>query len=53
MNNIFDHPFSFFVISFTVLWLSAYLGALTREKLGSLDAESRQDFGVIQGKSKE
>ena len=49
MNHIVDHPFSFFVFSFTVLWLSAYLGALTRKRLGSLDAESRQDFGVIQG----
>ena len=49
MNNILDHPFSFFVFSFALLWLSAYLGAVTRKKLGSLDSESQQDFGVIQG----
>ncbi len=49
MNNIVDFPFLFFALSFIALLLSAFVGSFTRKKLGSLDADARQDFGVIQG----
>ncbi|MGC1647525.1 MAG: hypothetical protein WA741_17035 [Candidatus Sulfotelmatobacter sp.] len=49
MNNLFDYPFPLFALSFVALWLSAYIGTATRKKLGSLDADGRQDVGVIQG----
>jgi len=49
MNNLFDYPFLLFALSFVALWLSGYIGTATRKKLGSLDADGRQDVGVIQG----
>ncbi len=49
MNNVVDFPILLFTFTFVALWLSAFIGNLTRKKLGQLDADGRQDFGVVQG----
>ena len=49
MEKILDFPLLVLVISTVGLWLSAFAGALCREKFGPLTADERSDFGVVQG----
>jgi hypothetical protein len=49
MHNIVDHPLLVFVFSFIGLWFSAFVGALSRKRLGGLETDERQDFGIVQG----
>ncbi len=49
MHNIVDHPLLVFVFSFIGLWFSAFVGALYRKRLGPLEKDERQDFGMVQG----
>ena len=48
MSDIMNFPRLVFVISFVVLWLSAYLGHLICRWLRPLREEERQDFGIVQ-----
>ena len=43
------YPLLLFLVSFLVLWLSAWIGASRFKRLRSQVAEAREDFGVIQG----
>ncbi len=49
MNHIVDFPVLLFTLTLVLLWFSAFIGNLTRKKLGLLDADGRQDFAVVQG----
>jgi len=49
MHNIVDHPPLVFVFSFIGLWFSAFVGSLSRKRLGRLETDERQDFGIVQG----
>jgi hypothetical protein len=49
MNKIVDSPLLVFAICFTVLWLSAVVGAFCRDRLGGLKEGEREDFAVVQG----
>jgi len=51
MEKLLDFPLLILVISFVGLWLSAFTGALFRQKFGPLTADGRSDFGVVQGAS--
>src|SRR5208283_3325150 len=52
MEKLLDFPLLILVISFVGLWLSAFTGALFRQKFGPLTADGRSDFGVVQGASR-
>src|SRR5262245_13203470 len=47
MNNVMDYPLLLFVVSFFLLWLSAWIGSAVLRRRGSLEAGAREDFGVI------
>lgn len=47
MNDIFDNPPFAFVVSLSVLWLSAYAGASLLRKRRDLEEKAREDFGVV------
>jgi hypothetical protein len=49
MNKIVDYPLILFALSLIVLWISAFIGSFSRKRLGSLDKDEREDFGVVQG----
>jgi hypothetical protein len=49
MNHIVDSPFLVFMFSLSALWLSAFLGAFFRKRLGALKEDERGDFAVVQG----
>jgi hypothetical protein len=46
MNRIVNSPVLIFIFSFTMLWLSAIVGAFFR---GRLDEEQREVFGAVEG----
>ena len=48
MSNILDYPRLVFVLSFIVLWGSAFVGVFVRKKLGPLDEAERDVFGFVQ-----
>jgi hypothetical protein len=48
MNSLANYPLAIFTVSFVVLWLAAFIGGFLRKKLGPLEAEEREDFGVIE-----
>jgi len=47
MNNATDYPLLVFVLSFLVLWLSTRIGASFLARQRKLEADIREDFGVI------
>jgi hypothetical protein len=47
MSNITDYPLLVFLLSFLVLWFSAWVGAAFLGKQRKLEESHRQDFGVI------
>jgi hypothetical protein len=47
MNNPTHYPLAVFASSFIGLWLSAWVGWWFRRRQGSLDDETREDFGFI------
>ena len=47
MTNVTDHPLLVFVLSFFVLSLSAWIGKSFSKRQRILEAEVREDFGVI------
>jgi hypothetical protein len=49
MSNIVDYPLLVFAISFLALGFSVLAGAFFRKKVGPLEEDERQDFGVVQG----
>ena len=48
MTNVTDYPLLVFVLSFFILSLSAWIGRSFSRRLRTLEAEAREDFGVIQ-----
>ncbi len=46
--NIMYFPRLVFAISFFALWLAALVGAFCRKRLGPLEKDQREDFGVVQ-----
>jgi hypothetical protein len=49
MNNILDFPFVVSAFCLIALWLSAFVGAFYRKKLGPMKEDEREDFGIVQG----
>jgi hypothetical protein len=49
MNNIVDYPLVLLTVSFLGLWLSAMVGDLLRRRMGPVEKDERQDFGIVQG----
>ena len=47
MNAVTDIPLLAFVLSFFVLWLSAWIGASILRRQRKLEEDIREDFGVI------
>jgi hypothetical protein len=47
MISLMDRPLLVFALSFLGLWLSAWVGGSLLSRQRALDAESREDFGVI------
>lgn len=47
MNIIIDRPPVVLLLSFVLLWLSAYLGSRFAKRRGNLSAEAREDYAVI------
>jgi len=47
MNNVTNYPLLVFVLSFSVLWLSAWIGASFLRRRRKLEEDIREDFGVI------
>jgi hypothetical protein len=47
MNNPMDYPFLVFAVSFFVLWLAAWIGAVLLGRQRKLEQEIRADFGEI------
>ena len=47
MKSVMNYPLLVFVISFFMLWLSAWIGASLLKRKGALDDEARDDFGTI------
>jgi len=47
MNNITQHPLLVFVLSFLVLWLAAWIGALALRRQGKLEQDIGKDFDVV------
>src|SRR5208337_2377361 len=47
MFNVTDYPLLLCVLSFLVLWISAWIGWWFRKRQGGLDEELREDFGFI------
>jgi len=47
MSTVMDNPFLIFVFSFSVMWLSARIGASTFGSQRKLEGDTREDFGVI------
>jgi hypothetical protein len=47
-NNLVDFPLLTATASFIALWFSALVGAHCRKRLGALEADQREDFGVVQ-----
>lgn len=50
MTQTMNHPFEIFIISFVLMSLGAWAGVALRRRR-PLDAEAREDFGIIQGAS--
>jgi hypothetical protein len=46
MKNVTNSPLLVFVLSFFILWLSAWIGA-SLKKLRAVDEEARGDFGTV------
>jgi hypothetical protein len=47
MKNLMNSPLLVFVLSFFLLWLSAWLGASLLKRKRALGDEAREDFGVV------
>jgi hypothetical protein len=47
MRCLFNYPFAVFVLSFAVLWISAWFGAGVLRKRRSLQPDEREDLGVV------
>src|SRR6266851_485529 len=47
MTHVTDYPLLVFLLSFLVLWLSAWIGATFLRKRRQLEEGNREDFGVI------
>jgi len=47
VTEITRYPVLVFVLSFVVLWLSAWMGASIFRKFRALEEDAREDFGVI------
>ncbi len=45
--NVIDHPLLLFVLSFTMLWLSARFGASVLRRWIKLEPDARKDFATI------
>jgi len=48
MDSMLDYPPLVCALSFIILWRSALIGAFVRNKLGLLDENERDVFGVVQ-----
>jgi len=44
-----DFPLLVFAFSFVALWLAVFVGAFFRKRVGPLESDERDDFGVLQG----
>jgi hypothetical protein len=51
MINITEYPYLLFLISLVAMWLSARIGVLISARSRALDADVREDFGVVQAAS--
>jgi hypothetical protein len=49
MMTIANYPLLVFALAFVVLWLSAWLGGYFRRSRQGMEADERQDFGLIVG----
>jgi hypothetical protein len=47
LSRITDYPLLVFLVSFLVLWLSAWIGRSALRRRGKPDCESREDFAVV------
>src|SRR5438067_10033820 len=47
MNKTMDYPFLVFLLSFFVLWFSAWIGASFLRRLWKLEDGIREEFGVV------
>jgi hypothetical protein len=47
MNWLTHYPLLVFALSFVAMWLSAWIGWRFRRRQGTLDAETREDFGLV------
>ena len=47
LTKVTDYPLLVFLISFLVLWLSAWIGRSALRRPGKLDSQSREDFAVV------
>jgi hypothetical protein len=48
MIRMANYPLAVFAFSFVVLWCATFVGAFVRKKLGPLEAEEREDLGIIE-----
>jgi hypothetical protein len=51
MKNMMDSPFLVSALSLLALWLSARVGAFFRKRRGNLEADEREDLGVVEAAS--
>lgn len=47
-QELIRHPFLFFVVSFVVMTLAAWFGAVILRRNKPIDDDSREDFGIVQ-----
>lgn len=47
MSRITDYPLLVFLLTFLVLWLSAWIGRSALRRPGKPDSQSREDFAVV------
>lgn len=47
LTEVTDHPLLVLLLSFLVLWLSAWLGKSALRRPGNLDPQSREDFAAV------
>lgn len=47
LTRVTDYPLLVFLVSFLLLWLSAWIGRSALRRPGNLDSQSREDFAVV------
>lgn len=49
VDRLTDHPILVLLVAWAVLWVSTAAGAMLRRARGAFDAQTREDFNIVQG----